>query len=55
MLKKHVVVLDEAAQTLYTHVDTAVEVARLLCHGPRRWVMFMDPLQTPPVVDARRV
>ena len=55
MLKKKVMVLDEAAQTLYTHVDTAVEVARLLGHSPRRWVMFMDPLQTPPVVDARRV
>ena len=54
-MNKKVMVLDEAAQTLYTHVDTAVEVARLLGHSPRRWVMFMDPLQTPPVVDARRV
>ena len=55
-LKKKVLVLDEAAQTHYTHVDTAEEVARLLGNDAHshRWVMFMDPLQTPPVVDAPR-
>ena len=57
LYKKELIVLDEAAQTHYVHVDTAVEVEKVLRASTgepsRRWVLLMDALQTPPVTGAR--
>ena len=52
LYQKEMVLCDEAAQTLYSQIDMAKEVGPRVNGGERqRFVLLMDGLQTPPVID----
>ena len=55
MYQKQVIALDEGGQTYFGQVDFACRVGPRVNGGrQQRWVIYMDGVQTPPVVDKRQ-